>query len=267
MKTIGIIIAAVLAPSLVSGATLEPLEAQPDEIFPYRAAVLLFTNPEDQEITHLGIRWTGGGPRMIYPVSVPPGGEAKQGVHLPAVWSDQTYKIDLYSNGEIKHQLEAHIVWPAPLTTKKSFVDHYQCKKLMEEHTGWPKEVRVNTTLAVALTVIILACCLMIRNTLARTILLVMVICGFTVISWMIVGRLSPGYSTFREGEFLIFNCHYSSNAILRGGPGTTRPHFAPTYMSLSQMAEENMKILVGEKLEKMMRPGEVMIVRDCGRD
>ena len=167
---------------------------QDEAIFPFRKAELAidYSQPARQEVVQaVSIRWTEGGPTLLYQTAIAPGTRETLSVELPAMAVQQAYEIRLLSgkgpSSGVLQRRQVAVSWPPELVTADEFFAPQAYQKYEFDLPTWPGQLKRNVFLAAVLIGLAMAAALFIRSGPVRAEGLVVIVVGAAATMAMMV--------------------------------------------------------------------------------
>ncbi len=268
-----------VAPAMSYGQVeveLRPAADQPTRAVAYRDAQITVDNTAGQVkeiIAGVSLRWRLGGPRIVHPITVAPGGSASAAVKLPAAAVRQTFEVNLLSaaetGGKLLAKTEADINWIGP---DGEFVEPYEFVNPAAYHraearpVSWGGDTLRLVFAASAIFCIAAAATLFVRRSAVRITALVVVVAAAAIILFYTVGRqetLSTKRISDEDGTLYVVSA-LRTGKWRRSAGG--RAYLIPIYLNKNMMANDNTVIRPGEEISTTIRAGRVRIFRSPRR-
>jgi len=270
LSAISLTLACLVAPAgAETSVSLEAAPAQAPAIAPYRAAVLTVrhaSGPGAQVIGAVAVRQLEGGPTILLPVTIPPGSSRQLTVPLPAVSSQQSYRVTLRGEGGDIEQFDLPVAWPVELLTTESWIDPQAYRPWEYDLPRWPPAMLRNVFIAAALSGLALAGALFIpvwAGRIVATALIVTAACVAVTVPLrsadvLVVRRVAfPAASTEQRPQALwVLTCR--RHAEWRHD--ARRMH--PVYFDARQMRADEAVIVPDGEIRVPLRPDEVRLFR-----
>jgi hypothetical protein len=235
--------------------------------FPFCGAKLSINNNMGREISAVRLRWTRGGPTMVFAAAVPAGEQADITVFLPAISVSQDYRVEpLDRDGKAMDPAKASITWPADMVTRETFIDEPTCSEWMDELPEWPARTKVELLIVFVLAIIAISAALLIRNGLLKTCVIPAVAAASVIGVNFVVSRAGMDPMIRHEGQLIIMNCRNTCTATLLPGDEPGVPPAAPIYVAPWHMEEDSTIIHSVDGLSVPLSPDITRVFRRTGR-
>ena len=206
------------------------------------------------------IRLEGGGPILLFDVTVAPGTKQQAiDVVLPAVSPQQTYRVGLLAGeggGGVLAQATVSVAWPVELAARarREMIDFRVYEEYQEQLPRWPPALRRTVLVAAVLGAVLLAATLFVGRPARRLAAVLVLAAAMAAGAVWAVG----GIETVRRrdyGSLVVLGARRTTTVTLNGA-------FAPVYRSQTQMDGDDIVLRPGKRLRVTVLPEQVRIFR-----
>lgn len=264
MLTITIVAAPLLADA---AAELTPSAQTKPEAWPYSPAELTLTNPSDESVESVRLRWSQGGPTLVWDSAFAPQQRKTLPVFLPAIRPEQTWTVSFRSgDGTEVASTEVSISWPGELVRSNAFLDPDTWRRWDPPAPAWSSSSRQESLLAVAMVCLAGVAALFIRRPGVRVVLVAGVLAvGTAVVAATLpepVDIWTPAMSAQARNDGRTSSL--LAMAARRTTLVTTSDELiAPVYLSRREMAEDDMLLYATDgRAEVPLAGGQVRLFR-----
>jgi len=248
--------------------SLEVADAQDPAIAPYRACALTVRHAAGggaQVIRAVAVRQLEGGPTILMPVTIPPGSSAQLTVPLPAVSSQQSYRVTLRGEGGGIEQFDLPVAWPVELLTTDSWIDPQAYGPWEYDLPRWPRRMLRNVFIAAVLSSLALAGALFIPVSAGRIVAVVVIVtaaCLAVTVPLRAADVVVVRQVTFPPAPRQRPQTLWALTCRRRAEWRHDARRMHPVYFDTRQMRADEAVIVPGGEIRVPLRPEEVRLFR-----